>query len=339
MSKNFFNNKSILITGGTGSFGKAFVKKILSSNIRKIIIFSRDEYKQFLMKKEFSNKELNKMRFFLGDIRDKERINLALNNVDIVVHAAALKQVDVAEYNPQEFVKTNIVGAHNLIQCCLKSNVKQLIALSTDKAVNPINLYGATKLVSDKLFVSANNLVGNKKLSFSVVRYGNVVNSRGSLIQVLLELGKDKKAIIPITDLEMTRFWITLEQSVKFVEKCLGLMQGGEIFIPKLPSIKIIDLIKALCPLNKIKIIGKRPGEKINEVLFSRESSSETIEFKENYLSFPTIKLNKKVNYFLLKNREKGKLVKKNFEYSSNTNHNFLNAEAIKKLILKGTVN
>jgi UDP-N-acetylglucosamine 4,6-dehydratase len=255
---------------------------------------------------------------------------MALDNVDIVVHAAALKQVDTAEYNPQEFIKTNIIGANNLIECCLNSSVEKLVALSTDKAVNPINLYGATKLVSDKLFIAANNLVGDRKLKFSVVRYGNVLNSRGSIVPLLKSFSNNKNAIIPITHKEMTRFWITLKQSVDLVEKALIIMKGGEVFVPKMPSIKVIDLPKVICPRNKIKIVGIRPGEKIHEILCPLENSHQTIEFNDYFIITPTIKIqNRKINYINYYG-EKGKKVHKSFEYSSGTNKKFLNLNQIK---------
>jgi UDP-N-acetylglucosamine 4,6-dehydratase len=329
---NSLKNKSILITGGTGSFGKKLTYKLIDPKykIKKIIIFSRDEYKQYEMKKLFSTNEIKKLRFFIGDIRDKSRLQMALDNVDIVVHAAALKQVDTAEYNPQEFIKTNIIGANNLIECCLNSSVEKLVALSTDKAVNPINLYGATKLVSDKLFIAANNLVGDRKLKFSVVRYGNVLNSRGSIVPLLKSFSNNKNAIIPITHKEMTRFWITLKQSVDLVEKALIIMKGGEVFVPKMPSIKVIDLPKVICPRNKIKIVGIRPGEKIHEILCPLENSHQTIEFNDYFIITPTIKIqNRKINYINYYG-EKGKKVHKSFEYSSGTNKKFLNLNQIK---------
>ncbi len=329
---NFLKNKCILVTGGTGSFGKKLINRLINSKykIKKIIIFSRDEFKQSEMKKLFSADEKKRLRFFIGDIRDKSRLQIALDKVDIVIHAAALKQVDTAEYNPQEFIKTNIVGANNLIECCLNSTVERLLALSTDKAVNPINLYGATKLVSDKLFIAANNLVGDRKLKFSVVRYGNVLSSRGSFVPLLKNLSKNKKTIIPITHKDMTRFWITLKQSVDLVEKALVAMKGGEVFVPKIPSVKIIDLPKVMCPENKIKIVGIRPGEKIHEVLCPLESSHQTIEFKEHFIIKPTIKIrNREIDYIKYPG-EKGKKVDQNFEYSSGTNKKFLNLKQIK---------
>ena len=334
---NFLRNKSILVTGGTGSFGKKLIDRLINPKykIKKIIVFSRDEFKQSEMKKLFSLTEKKRLRFFIGDIRDKARLQIALDKVDIVIHAAALKQVDTAEYNPQEFIKTNIVGANNLIECCLNSSVERLLALSTDKAVNPINLYGATKLVSDKLFIAANNLVGDRKLKFSVVRYGNVLSSRGSFVPLLKILSKDKNKIIPITHKNMTRFWITLKESVDLVEKALNTMKGGEVFIPKIPSVKVVDLPKVICPNNKIKFVGIRPGEKIHEVLCPSENSHETIEFKNHFIIKPSIKIrNREINYINYPG-EKGERVNQNFEYSSGTNKNFLNLKQIKESLKK----
>ncbi len=334
---NFLRNKSILVTGGTGSFGKKLINRLINPKykIKKIIVFSRDEFKQSEMKKLFSLTEKKRLRFFIGDIRDKARLQIALDKVDIVIHAAALKQVDTAEYNPQEFIKTNIVGANNLIECCLNSSVERLLALSTDKAVNPINLYGATKLVSDKLFIAANNLVGDRKLKFSVVRYGNVLSSRGSFVPLLKILSKDKNKIIPITHKNMTRFWITLKESVDLVEKALNTMKGGEVFIPKIPSVKVVDLPKVICPNNKIKFVGIRPGEKIHEVLCPSENSHETIEFKNHFIIKPSIKIrNREINYINYPG-EKGERVNQNFEYSSGTNKNFLNLKQIKESLKK----
>jgi UDP-N-acetylglucosamine 4,6-dehydratase len=334
MSKinSFFFGKSILVTGATGSFGKKLVNRLIKKKygVKKIIIFSRDEYKQSEMIKTFSDDEMKRLRFFIGDVRDKSRLQIALDGVNIVIHAAALKQVDTAEYNPQEFIKTNIIGANNLIEGCLNTSVERLIALSTDKAVNPINLYGATKLVSDKLFIAANNLVGDRKLKFSIVRYGNVLSSRGSFVPLLKNLSKDKKSIIPITHKNMTRFWITLDESVDLVESALIIMKGGEIFIPKLPSVKITDLPKVICPENKIKFTGLRPGEKIHEILCPLESSHETIEFKNYFIIKPTIKIrNRNINYINYPN-ENGRKVEENFEYSSGTNKKVLNLKQIK---------
>jgi len=331
-----FRKKNILITGGTGSFGKNFVNKILSQHKpKKIIVYSRDELKQYQMMEDFkkSSKNFKLLRFFIGDVRDYDRLSLALQDVDFVVHAAALKQVPAAEYNPTEFIKTNIFGAENVIKACLKNNVKKVIALSTDKAVNPINLYGGTKLVSDKLFVSANNYVGKKNISFSVVRYGNVAGSRGSVIPLFKEISR-KKNSFPITDKRMTRFWITLSEGVDFVIKSFQRMRGGEIFVPIIPSIKITDLAKAINPKLKIKIVGLRPGEKINELMCSVDESDQVIKFKNYFIILPSIKNFAPVRneYLISSLKEKGKFVNNNFEFSSG-NNSFLSIDEIKKKI------
>ena len=328
-----FNSKNILITGGTGSFGKVCAKKLLEKyKPKKIIIYSRDELKQYEMAKKYSGFK-NKLRFLIGDVRDYDRLKLATKEVDYVIHAAALKQVPTAEYNPNECIKTNIYGADNIIRASLENNVKKIIALSTDKAANPINLYGATKLASDKLFISANNLVGKNKTRFSVVRYGNVVNSRGSVIPLFKELIKNKSNYLPITDLDMTRFLITLEQGVNFVLKSFFRMKGGELFIPKIPSLNIKDLANCMAPRKKIKIIGVRPGEKIHEIMFSYDDSRNTIEFNDHYVVIPTIDFQKNINYFNNNLKEKGKKLKILFEYNSGTNNFFLKQGGIKKLL------
>lgn len=327
-----FDNKTIFISGGTGSFGHQFVGQILTKyKVKKIIIYSRDEYKQFLMRSKFPEEKYSCLRFFLGDVRDKDRLLFAMKEVDYVVHAAALKHVPAAEYNPMEFVKTNIYGAENIMYAAIQSKVRKVIALSTDKAVNPINLYGATKLASDKIFVAANNLVGKQHTKFSVVRYGNVIGSRGSIVPFFQDLINNNCKYLPITDSKMTRFWITLEQGVDFVLKSFKLMNGGEIFVPKIPSIKIIDLAKAMAPNIKTKIIGIRPGEKIHELMCPKEMSEQTLEFRNFYIILPyfskdSFKYTK--NYFSLL-REKGKKVTLNFEYSSETNKKFLNPNQI----------
>ena len=328
--KNSIDNKTLFISGGTGSFGKAFTKTILKKyKPKKVIIFSRDEFKQFEMKQEFSEKELSVLRFFIGDVRDNDRLNLAMQNVDVVIHAAALKQVESSEYNPMECVKTNVFGAENVIQNAIKNNVKKIIALSTDKAANPINLYGATKLASDKIFITANNIVGNKNIMFSVVRYGNVIGSRGSVEPLFRKLKKEKSKFLPITDLEMTRFWIPLSVGVNFTIKCLDRMMGGEVFVPKIPSIKITDLAKAIAPELKIKVIGIRPGEKIHELLCPPEDAYRTIEFSDHYVICPGIKLNKNKNYFKNSISETGKKVSKDFQYNSGSNKHFLKIKEI----------
>tara|TARA_A100001011_G_scaffold379523_1_gene445643 strand:- start:51 stop:1046 length:996 start_codon:yes stop_codon:yes gene_type:complete len=329
-----FNNKNLLITGGTGSFGKAFVEYVLKNyRPKKLVIFSRDELKQFEFSNYLKRKGYNQktIRFFIGDVRDKQRLSLAFQSMDFVVHAAALKQIVSAEYNPQEVVRTNINGAENVIFAALEQNVKKIIALSTDKAVNPVNLYGATKLVSDKIFINANNLSGKKKCRFSVVRYGNVINSRGSVIPFFKDIIKEKK-YFPITDKNMTRFFIDVIDGVKFVINSFSRMYGGEIFVPKIKSFKIIDIAKAIDPKAKIKIIGIRPGEKVHEILCPKDESHLTIEFKNYYIIKPTIGLEIKNNYQLNPLKEKGKFVSKNFEYSSSENE-FLNVKQIKKLL------
>ena len=328
-----FNNKSILITGGTGSFGNAFIQKIIKNyKPSRLIIYSRDEMKQNEMSKKFDEKKYPFFRFFLGDVRDLERLNLALRNVDYVVHAAALKQVPAAEYNPTEFIKTNIDGAKNVIQASLQNNVKKVIALSTDKACNPINLYGATKLVSDKLFISANNYVGKVKQSFSVVRYGNVIGSRGSIVPFFKKLSEDNANYFPITDSRMTRFWLSLDEGVNFVFKSLSRMMGGEIFIPIIPSIKITDLAKAINPNIKLKIIGIRPGEKLHELMFSEDDSQLIVRFKDHYVITPTIaSFGKTKNSYLINSlKERGQKISKRIVYSSDKN-NFLTVKEIKK--------
>ena len=329
-----FNNKKLIITGGTGSFGKEFVLHILKNyKPKKIIIFSRDELKQFEFLNFLKSKGYDEkiIRFFIGDVRDKKRLSLAFQEMDYVVHAAALKQIVAAEYNPQEVIKTNIQGAENIIFAALEQNVEKVIALSTDKAVNPVNLYGATKLVSDKLFINANNLSGKKRTRFAVVRYGNVINSRGSVIpffkKILLE-----KNYFPVTDKEMTRFFMKVEDGVKFVLKSFERMYGGEIFIPKINSIKILDIAKSIDPKAEIKIIGIRPGEKLHEILCPQDEAHLTLEYKDYYMIKPSIGLDIENDYRKNLLGENGKPVFKNFEYSSLKN-NFLSVSEIKKLI------
>ena len=303
------NGKSILVTGGTGSFGKKFISIVLKKfKPKRLIVFSRDEQKQFNLQKRFPESNKSPMRYYLGDVRDYERLNYALKDVDLVVHAAALKHVPIAEYNPFEVIKTNVIGAQNIIQACLNNNIKKVIALSTDKACSPTNLYGATKLASDKLFVAANDYKGGLSTIFSVVRYGNVMGSRGSVIPYFMS--NKNNYSINITDLDMTRFNITLNEGVKFVLECYKKMRGGEIFVPKIPSYRIGDLAKAICPKSKIKIIGIRPGEKVNEEMVSSHDSVNTIETKNSYIITPSLKFkNFKKEY--LKNLGLQKTVKK----------------------------
>lgn len=328
-----FNGKNILITGGTGSFGTKFIEIVSKKyNPKRLIIYSRDEYKQFLLQKKYDQKKHSYLRFFLGDIRDLDRLKIAMRNVDFVVHAAALKHVPAAEYNPMEFVKTNIYGSENVVQAAIFQKVSKVIALSTDKAANPINLYGASKLASDKIFVAANNIVGSQKTSFSVVRYGNVVNSRGSVVEVFKNLIKKDSSHLPITDKKMTRFWITLEQGVNFVLKSFQRMSGGEIYIPIIPSIRIVDLAKAMAPKCKIKVIGIRTGEKIHEMMCPNESYHLTLKFKDHYLICPSPQNFEKKNSFVKNAKgEKGRWVASNFEYSSD-NNNFLSTKQILQL-------
>ena len=331
-----FKNKTLLITGGTGSFGKSFLKFILKSPLQfgKIIIFSRDQFKQYslleeLKKKKF--KKLNKIRFILGDIRDKDRVKIAFNDVDFVVHAAALKQVPVAEYNPIEFVNTNIMGAQNIIEACYNSKVKKVVALSTDKAVAPKNFYGATKLCSDKLFISANNIIGKSKTVFSVVRYGNVDGSRGSVIPLFLSLIKEGKPL-PVTSLSMTRFSISLEKAIILVLTAFEKSIGGEIYIPKLPSYSLKDLVKAINPPKGFRIIGKRQGEKLHEELITIEESEEIYDFKNYYVLFNNNLLTGRAKTFI-KKMKKRKILK-NFSYNSNASKK-LSVSEIKKIINK----
>ena len=324
------NNKTIIITGGSGSLGNALTKKIVSNyKPKKLIIFSRDELKQSEMKKKFSENKFSYIRYFLGDVRDKSRLLEAFREVDIVIHAAALKQVPSGEYNPLELIKTNINGAQNVIEACIQNNIKKVIALSTDKAANPVNLYGATKLASDKLFVAANNITGKIKCRFSIVRYGNVVNSRGSVVPIFKDfINKDH---FPLTDKRMTRFWITLDQGVKFVIDSLNRMQGGEIFVPKIPSVKITDIAKSIDPKKKLKFIGIRPGEKLHETMCPIDDNHLIIEFKDHYVIKPTIIIQKNINYLKNLKGEVGKKVEKNFEYISYKNEKFLTISEIKK--------
>jgi len=325
-----FTNKTVLITGGTGSFGKKYVKTLLERySPKKIIIFSRDELKQFEMQQDFNEPC---MRYFIGDVRDKERLTQAMNGVDLVIHAAALKQVPAAEYNPMECIKTNINGAENVISAALAHNVEKVIALSTDKAANPINLYGATKLVSDKLFVAANNISGGHNTTFSVVRYGNVVGSRGSVVPFFQKLIDEGATELPVTHDEMTRFWITLQDGVDFVLKNFERMLGGEIFIPKIPSMRVIDLAKAMAPELSMKIIGIRPGEKLHEIMCPADDSDHTYEYDDHYVIAPSIIFSSRSNDFTTNNaKESGKKVSAGFEYNSLTNDYFLSLDELNK--------
>ena len=313
-----FDGKTVLITGGTGSFGNEFVRTMLRRfKPRRLIVYSRDELKQYEMAQTFTDPV---MRFFIGDIRDLDRLKLALREVDIVVHAAALKHVPAAEYNPMECIKTNIHGSENLITAALENEVERVIALSTHKAANPINLYGATKLAADKLFVAANNLAGSRRTRFSVVRYGNVVGSRGSVVPLFQKLLKDGARELPITDPRMTRFWITLNEGVEFVIRCFDRMQGGEIFVPKLPSMQMTELASALAPKLPTRIIGIRPGEKLHEVMCPADDSHLTLEFTDHYVIQPTIVFFEGADYTTNRVGEKGVPVAQGFQYDSLSN-------------------
>lgn len=314
-------NKSVLVTGGTGSFGKKFIRKILESNVKKVIVFSRDELKQYEMAQEFTDKRL---RYFIGDVRDKERLLRAFDGVDIVIHAAAMKHVEACEYNPFEAVKTNIYGAQNIIEAAIDRGVDRVIALSTDKAAAPINLYGATKLASDKLFIAANSYVGEKQTKFSVVRYGNVVGSRGSVVPFF-----EKKKVtgkLPVTDERMTRFWITLDKGVRFVLDSLERMQGGEIFVPKIPSMSIVDLARAIGPECQIDIVGIRPGEKLHEIMITQDDARHTLEYDEFYVIAPEFK-------WWRSGIIGGDSVPDGFVYSSEQNEKWLSVEELKEVI------
>jgi len=326
--KRMFNNKTVLITGGTGSFGKKFCQVVLDKypDINRLIVFSRDELKQYEMAQQFDYHP--KLRFFIGDVRDKERLYRALDGVDYVVHAAALKQVPAAEYNPIEAIKTNIGGAENVINVAIDMRIKKVIALSTDKACNPINLYGATKLCSDKLFIAGNAYAGGNETRFAVVRYGNVVGSRGSVIPFFLKCREKGK--IPITDPRMTRFWITLEQGVNFVLKCFERMKGGELFVPKIPSMNIMDLAKAVAPECEIEIIGIRPGEKLHEYMISEEDARNTVEYDDYFVIQPEFIWWDKKTYL---NQNGGKKLPEGFSYNSQNNSKWLTVPEMQEMI------
>lgn len=326
-----FNDKSILVTGGTGSFGKQFIRTVLERyRPARLIVFSRDELKQFEMQQEFN---APCMRYFLGDVRDEGRLRQAFRGVDYVVHAAALKQVPAAEYNPDECIKTNIGGAQNVIRAALANDVKKVIALSTDKAANPINLYGATKLASDKLFVAANNMAGGHVTRFAVVRYGNVVGSRGSVVPFFRKLMAEGIKEIPVTDSRMTRFWITLPQGVEFVLTNFTRMRGGEIFVPKIPSARITDLAEAIAPGLVTTVIGIRPGEKLHEIMCPEDDSHLTVEFHDHYVIRPSIQFTAAVDYINNGMGETGTPVHQGFSYCSGTNPWFLAVDEIRELI------
>jgi UDP-N-acetylglucosamine 4,6-dehydratase (inverting) len=327
------NKKVILVTGGTGSFGKKFISTILARHKpKKVIIYSRDELKQFEMQQISPFKERDAiLRYFIGDVRDERRLKMAMEGVDIVVHAAALKQVPAAEYNPFEAVKTNIIGGQNVIEAALEAGVKRVIALSTDKAAAPINLYGATKLASDKLFIAANNYKGAHDIRFSVVRYGNVLGSRGSVIPFFI--AKKKEGMLPITDERMTRFNITLQQGVDFVLSCLERMWGGELFVPKIPSYRILDVARAIAPECKTKIVGIRPGEKIHEEMITETDSLNTIEFDDYYVILPSTRLWNLEEFRTKSSKRPGTFCEFGFKYNSGTNTEWLTVDQLKKLI------
>jgi UDP-N-acetylglucosamine 4,6-dehydratase/5-epimerase len=325
-----FDNKVVLVTGGTGSFGRAFVRRLLADHKpRKIIVFSRDELKQYEMAQVFTDKAL---RFLIGDVRDERRLAQAFQDVDFVVHAAALKHVPIAEYNPFECIRTNVYGGQNVINAAIETGVKKVVALSTDKAANPVNLYGASKLASDKLFVAGNNMVGGRPTRFSVVRYGNVVGSRGSVVPFFRKLVKDGATDLPITDPRMTRFWITLDQGVEFVLAAFARMHGGEIFVPKIPSARITDLAEAVGPALPHRLVGIRPGEKLHEVMCPADDAHLTLEFADHYVIQPSITFHAHPDYAENATGERGAVVGQDFEYSSNRNPHFLSVAEIRDL-------
>ncbi|WP_214746750.1 MULTISPECIES: UDP-N-acetylglucosamine 4,6-dehydratase (inverting) [unclassified Exiguobacterium] len=319
-----FTNQTILVTGGTGSFGKRFIASVLKQNVKKVIVFSRDELKQYEMAQEFTDP---RVRFFIGDVRDKDRLYRAFDGVDIVIHAAALKHVGACEYNPFEAVKTNIHGAQNIIEAAIDRGVKKVIALSTDKAASPINLYGATKLASDKLFVAGNSYAGDKETRFSVVRYGNVVGSRGSVVPFFKKLKEDGATVIPVTDERMTRFWITLDQGVQFVIDSLERMKGGEIFIPKIPSMNILDLAKAIAPECATEIVGIRPGEKLHEAMITEDDARHTLEYADHFVIQPEFP------WWSNEHMNGGTALPEGFTYISNVNDDWLSVEDLRALV------
>ncbi|MGH2403177.1 MAG: UDP-N-acetylglucosamine 4,6-dehydratase (inverting) [bacterium] len=325
-----FDGRTVLVTGGTGSFGRHFVRTVLHRHRpAKLIVYSRDELKQHEMQREFDSPA---MRYFIGDVRDPDRLKMAMRGVDIVVHAAALKQIPAAEYNPMECIKTNIHGAQNVIDAVIENEVEKVIALSTDKAANPINLYGATKLASDKLFVAANNIAGGHRTRFAVVRYGNVVGSRGSVVPLFRTLIREGAKELPITDPRATRFWITLQQGVDFVVGCFQRMRGGELFAPKIPSMRVVDLAEAMAPGLPTRVIGIRPGEKLHEIVCSKDDAHLTLEFGTHYVIKPAITFFQPVDYATDGLSDKGAAVADGFEYSSGANPHFLTVEELRRL-------
>lgn len=340
MSKQFspissidLNGRGILVTGGTGSFGQAFVRRVLAtSKPERLVIFSRDEQKQVAMMQQLSPSDHRSLRYFVGDVRDADRLRRAMSGIDTVVHAAAIKHVPVAEYNPMETIKTNVFGAENVINASLDSGVEQVIALSTDKAANPVNLYGATKLCSDKLFVAANNLAGTGGPKFGVVRYGNVLGSNGSIIPVFREMMRRSVEALPITDPRMTRFWITLRQGVEFVLQCLSDMKGGEIFIPKIPSMNLADLINEIAPGYPQKTVGIRPGEKLHEIMITADDVNDTMEFDNCYVIAPT-NIEKLRGHNLVIRGQEGRALEEGFQYRSDLNDWWLDGTALRELL------
>jgi len=325
-----FNDKSILVTGGTGSFGRLFIKTVRARyKPRRVVVYSRDELKQYEMQQEASTPE---MRYFIGDVRDGQRLKEAMRGIDYVVHTAALKQVPAAEYNPMECIKTNVHGAENVISACLENDVEKVIALSTDKAANPVNLYGASKLASDKLFVAANNIAGRHRTRFGVVRYGNVVGSRGSVVPLYRKLLRSGATELPVTDVRMTRFWITLQQGVEFVVKSFERLQGGEIFVPKIPSIRITDLVKAMAPEAGVRVIGIRPGEKLHEVMCPLDDSRLTLEFADHFVIKPAIIFLSPIAYSPNPLGERAEPVSEGFDYNSGHNPWFLSVPEIRAM-------
>ena len=325
-----FDGKSVFISGGTGSFGQAFIRTLLARyKPKRVVVFSRDELKQYEMQQELN---APCMRYFLGDVRDAERLQQAMRGIDLVVHAAALKQVPAAEYNPSECIRTNVGGAENIINAALANGVQKVIALSTDKASSPINLYGATKLLSDKLFIAANNITGDHQTRFAVVRYGNVVGSRGSVLPFFRKLIKDGTVDLPITDARMTRFLITLDEGVEFVMRSFQRMQGGELFVPKIPSARIVDLATALAPEMPHRMVGIRPSEKLHEMMISRDDSTHTLEFAEHFVIAPSIVFSEQRNYTVDSLGEQGQPVIEGFEYVSDTNAHYLSIEELHEL-------
>ena len=330
ISRTDLSDKAVLVTGGTGSFGQHFVRTVLASHRpRRLIIFSRDEVKQHEMVQGFTPEEREVLRFFIGDVRDHDRLEMAMREVDIVIHAAALKQIPAAEYNPFECIKTNVYGAENVMQAAIRTGVKQVIALSTDKAASPVNLYGASKLASDKIFVAANNLAGGVGTRFSVVRYGNVLGSRGSVVPVFQQLIAEGAKTLPVTDPRMTRFWITLDQGVDFVLSCLPMMRGGEIFVPKIPSMKVVDMALALAPDLPHEMVGIRPGEKLHEVMITEDDAVSTMELPDRFVIEPSIHLWD----WESSATDGNKPVAEGFRYASNTNDDWLDGKTMCELI------